>query len=855
MAEPGALLERERQLTLLDETIAAVRARGRGQLVLLGGEGGVGKTALLQRFCAGRAGSERILWGGCDSLFTPRPLGPFLDIAHAIGGEFQQSLDDGAKPHEVATCLVRRVAAQGPTIVVIEDLHWADEATLDVLRLLARPVEKTPMLIVATYRNDELDRLHPLRLVLGELRSGQTTRRLDLDPLSLDAVEQLASQSGVDGNALYRTTAGNPFFVTEALAAEAGTIPSTIRDAVLGRAARLGAAARVVLDAVAVAPPQAEMWLVTALAGDAAQGLDDCLSVGMLTQVPGGVAFRHELARRAVEESLPPLHRSALHRKALDTLAAPPSGTPDLTRLAHHAEAADDSAAVMRYAPAAGRHAASVGAHREAAAQYARALRFAGASKAQVRAELLESLSHEHYLTDQMQDAIDALERALVCWRELGETRRQSAALCALSRRFWCTGRKGQAESVGREALTLLDALPPSRELGLAYCNLSQIAMNSEDAEAAMSWGARAVELGEHLDDTEVTVHALNNMGTIQVLTGAGTAMLERSLRLAEQAGLDEHVGRAYNNLTWGLARTRSYDLAHWFEDGINACGERGLELWRLYVLVFRARYDLDQGRWTEATEAAAAVLRYQRSALLVQILALSVVGVVRARRGDPEPWEPLDQALTMARQSDDLQWHAPVVLARAEAAWLDGRGPGAPWVTGELLLWRRLAGVDEVPPGAVAAPFAAQLRGDWATAAALWTARGCRYEAGLARAESENADEVRHALDDLQQLGARPAAAIVARRLRERGVKNVPRGPRPATQSNPGNLTSRERGVLELVAQGLPNSQIAQRLFVSTKTVDKHVSAALRKLGARSRAEASAEAVRLGIAEPDRTG
>ena len=866
---PGSLLERSRHLQVLDTLAGTVREHG--HLLLISGEGGVGKTALLREFCDGRR-SERVLWGGCDALFTPRPLGPFLDIAQAAGGELAHLLGTGAKPHEVAGCLVRTIASQGPTILVLEDVHWADEATLDVLRLLARPVEQIPALVLVTYRDDELARLHPLRLVLGELRSGRTTRRLHVEPLSLEAVEQLAATSGVDGRALYLATAGNPFFVTEVLAAEAGTIPSTIRDAVLGRAARLGAAARTVLDAVAVTPPHAELWLLEALAGDAASHLDDCVSAGMLALVPGGIAFRHDLARRAVEESVPPVRSAALHRVALEALAAPPIGDPDLARLAHHAEAASDAAMVLRYAPAAARHAAALAAHREAAAQYTRALRFAAGARPEQRAELFEGLSQAHYLTDQLGEAVTALEQALAIRRELGDEPGQGAALCALSRRLWCAGRTGEADASARGALAILQGLPPGHELAMAYGTLSQLAMNEEDAEGAITWATRALGLGEQLGAVDVVVHALNNLGTVDLLGGRGTALLERSIELAERSGLDEHVGRAFIHLGWGITRTRSYDLADRLDDGIDACGQRGLELWRMYVLAYRARCDLDCGRWSRAAEATAEVLGYARSAPLLRILALCVTGLVRARRGDPERWEPLEEAGSLLRGDNDLQWVAPVALARAEAAWLDGRGAaavvdatqdalhlavkrGASWIISELLWWRRIAGVEEPVPEEVAGPYALALRGDWALAASQWTELGCPYEAALALSQVDDHEVIRGALEVLQQLGARPAATITVRNLRQRGVRDIPRGPRPTTQSNPAHLTSRELGVLELVVQGMPNAQIAARLFLSTKTVDKHVSAALRKLGAHSRAEASAMAVRLGIVELTGTG
>ena len=369
------LLERSGELSTLGESLRAVQSSSRGRVVLVGGEAGVGKTALLRRFCEEHRESARILWGGCDPLFTPRPLGPLLVVAEGVGGELEEVVSSG-EPHEVVAALMRELPARAPTVFVLEDVHWADEATLDVLRLLARRVERVPALIVATYRDDELDRAHPLRLVVGELATSQTVARLKLAPLSPAAVAQLAEPHTVDADELYRKTAGNPFFVVEALAVHAEEIPDTVRDAVFARAARLGPTARQLLEAVAVVPPQAELWLLEALAGAPIDGLDECLTSGMLTSEPAGVAFRHELARRAVEESIAPNRRVDLHRLALASLADPSVGTRDLARLAHHAEAAGDADAVLRFAPAAAARATSLGAHREAAAQYARALRF-----------------------------------------------------------------------------------------------------------------------------------------------------------------------------------------------------------------------------------------------------------------------------------------------------------------------------------------------------------------------------------------------------------------------------------------------------------------------------------------------
>jgi len=864
------LLERSRHLSTLGDCLAAVQTESRGRLVLVGGEAGVGKTALLRRFCDGHGRSVRILWGNCDALFTPRPLGPLLDVAEITGGDLEEHVRGGAMPHEVAAALTHELRSQEPTILVLEDVHWADEATLDVLRLLGRKVEAVSALLLASYRDDELNQGHPLRLVLGELTRGETVGRLKVECLSPEAVAKLAKPHGVDADELYGNTGGNPFFVTEVLAAGEGEIAPTVRDAVLSRAARLSPAATALLETVAVVPPRIELWLLEALAEEAFD-LGECLSSGMLVQEPEGIAFRHELARRAVEESVPQNRSIALHKKALAALASPPTGDLDLARLAHHAEAAGDTEAVVRFAPVAAERAASLGAHREAAAQYGRVLRFADGLSREAQAELLERRSYECYLTDQFDEAIAAQKKALELQRKLGDRLAEGAALCTLAKRVWCLGRTAEAAETCSQAVALLEELPPGRELAMAYGVASAVCMNIEDADGTALWGARALELAEDLDDTEILVYALNNIGTMKLLRGDldGTKALDQSLQLAQSAGLEDHAGRAFIHFGWVFARTRAYPLEDRVTAGMDYCSERGLDLWWLYLLAYRARSELDRGRWDEAADSAGFVLGNPRDAVLLRTIALVVLGLVRARRGDPEVWPLLDEALALTDHGKELQHIAPVAAARAEAAWLEGKHEAiaaeteealdlairwrSAWAIGELTYWRSRAGVQpQIPPGA-AEPYALQLAGDWAQASAAWSKIGCPYEAALALADSDDEDALRRGLDQLHAMCALPAAAIVARRLRKRGVRGLPRGPRPTTQRNPANLTSRELEVLALVAQGHRNATIAERLFLAEKTVDHHVSAVLRKLGVRTRGQASAEAARLGVAAQDR--
>jgi DNA-binding CsgD family transcriptional regulator/tetratricopeptide (TPR) repeat protein len=861
------LLERSAQLTALEDAFASSKEDGRGRLVLISGEAGVGKTALVRAFCDDRAASARALWGACDALFTPRPLGPFVDVAAQTGGELDDVVHGDAKPYDVAVALIRELETSPPTILVLDDLHWADEATLDVLTLVGRRIDRLGATVVlAAFRDDELSAAHPLRVVAGELTRVEATSVLRVDPLSMEAVALLAEPHDVESGELYLRTGGNSFYVTEVLAAGGHEIPATVRAAVLARAGRLSPAGRRVLEAAAVVPARCERWVLERLAAEEIGRLDECCAWGILVDAGAAVRFRHELARLAIEESIEHNRKVLLHRTALEALASAPEDDHDPARLAHHAEGAGVTDAVLRFAPAAAMRAASLGAHRESAAQYARALRFTGDLPVPERAWLLERRSYECYLTDESSDAIDAITGALELYRASGDRLGEGRSLRWLSYILWCPGRTVESARMAVEAVALLETLPPGCELAMAYANLSDVCLRRAAGEEAVGWSMRALDLARSIGDVGTEAYALATLG----LADPSGGYIEQSLALAQRAELGEQAARGFIQLgAMAVDRHAHADARRDLERGIAYCSDRGIELHRLYLLSDLARLELAEGRWEEAADTASAVIRIPRTSTTPRIVSLSVLALVRARRGDPETRPLLDEAWALAEPTNELPRLGRVAVARAEMFWLEGdhqavlgataaafelaKQQRSAWFAGELAGWRSRAGAQEAVPEVLAKPYARQLAGDWQGTEELWSSLGCPYEAALALADADEPEPLREALGRLNEMGARPAAAIVTRKLRELGERGLPRGPRPATRSNAAGLTCRQQQVLVLIAQGLRNGEIAEQLVVSQKTVDHHVSAILRKLEARTRGEATARAAELGLLAQDR--
>lgn len=854
------LLERQEQLAVLNRCLHEARA-GAGKLVLIAGEAGLGKSSLVEQFVGEHRRDTRALWGACDALSTPRALAPVHEIAAQVSAG-RATRDGDSRDWLFRELLEEFTQLAGGCVVVLEDLHWADAATLDFLRFIGRRIQRTSALFIATYRDDELHANLAVRLALGEL-VGDHVVRTRLVPLSLAAVELLAKGSGRDAALLHRTTGGNPFFVREVLASPGELVPETVRDAVLARLMRCSPATRELAELVAISPGGTESWLLESVLGQPQSALDEAGARGLLEVRSDSVGFRHELARLAVLETLAPDRARKLHGLVLQALVARDA---DPARLVHHAVRAHDHAGIIEYALRAAREATRLGAHREAAAHLDTALQRASGLPLARRAQLLDQHAQESSLANQTLAAIASWTAAAAAWSSVGEVEAQSRALALLTQEYRTVGDRERADECVARAVSLLEARPPGAALAAAYSARALLAVHRGWNREGLEFGRRSFQLARAAGDRAAESHALCQMGAAQlgIDDRAGYESLERSLELALELHLEDQAARAYRTLQFYASLIRDFRRAERaFHEGVEYCEERGIFSHSAYIRSYYTICVLDRGAWADAAKMADELMNNAEVTGVTQrVTVMTTLAVVRIRRGDPGASALLDEALALAVPTAEVSRIARVAAARAEQAWCEGRMADiarecavgldlvrdhpSPWLNGELLYWRSRAQPAEVT-GPVAEPFRLMLEGNWRAAADAWARIGAPYEQALALAEGPE-ESLRQALTILDGLGAGPLAAIVRRRLRELGVRGIPRGPNEATRANPSGLTRKELEVLQLLAHGCSSAQLARRLHRSPKTIDHHIGSLLEKLGVHSRAEAVAVAFARGF-------
>lgn len=841
------LLEREEYLVELDRALDAPQSR----LVLLGGEAGMGKTALVEAFVHRARHRSTALLGSCDPLTTPRPLGALQDIAHRLGGRLASatSRDD---LYDVLLDALSGLPRSRPPLLVVEDAHWADEATLDALVFLGRRLARIRATVLVTYRDDELAADHPLRAAIAALpHSG--IRRIALRPLSPAAVAAWATGSGHDPARVHHVTGGNPLLVGEVLATEE-EVPESAVDLVGARLRTLSAGARHAAELVAVVPGRAGPDVTAGLRTE----LDAVLASGLVVPDGDGVRYRHELLRMAVAERLSPGRRAELHAAVL--AVAPDVADP--AHLAFHAERAGDVEALLRHAPAAAEAAAAIGSHSDALAALRPAMPHVDRIPPRRRAELLDRFAelamHGGFATE----ALAALDRARPLWEELGAPDRVGDNLRATARASCHCGQPERSRRAIDQSTELLEAQPPGPGLALAYIQQAGMHMQEDAPVASLTWAYRAEQLAAEIGDPAAACAAAVTAGSVLLTHFGDGRPLQRAHRDALAAGYPDQAGRALVNAASSTLQRAEYAAAAPLaEEAITFCLDHGLLGFARFAQGLRARIRVETGDWvgaqTDADEAAS-----WTGLAGARIAGLVASGLLRSRNGQAGAMAALDAAAEQAFPTQELVWIGPVAAARAEAFRLAGdddqaiaeaqrwlplaRSRHHPWVAGELAwqVWRAGGGVPDV--GVVDEPYARSMDGDWAGAADVWDARGRPF----ARAEAlacGDPDAVTAALTVADGYGATAVARHWRTEQRRLGIR-VARGPRAATAGNPAGLTTRQLEVLALLAEGLSNAEIAEQLVLSVKTTGHHVSAVLARLDVRSRGQAAAAARRLGV-------
>ena len=872
------LLERQPQLESIRRRFDATGAAGGGACVVVSGEAGIGKTSLLRAFVQALPAGTPVLWAGCEALFTPRPLGPLIDLAAHFPPSIEGALHEGRTYNGLFPALQRCLGDSGQArVLVIEDLQWADVGTTDFVRWLGRRIGELPLLLVLTHRDEGHDAAHALQHALGDLPADRTLR-VPLAPLSRDAVMQLATGTPRSAAEVFAVSGGNPFYVTELLASPDARVPHSVRDAVLAALARLSPPARDLARAVSLVPRHADMALLERFAAPRPDAIDECLRAGILVAQPSGeptLAFRHEIARNAVHDAMSPHERTRGHAAAwrawCDMASLDDDDAHRLHRDAygahrlHHAEAAGMLAQAAALAPAAALRASTTGDHAEGARLYRLAIDATPDLADDTRATLLEALADELALTNRTGDAITAREQALAIRRARGDRLREGFNQRWLARLHWFdAGAQGQGPMWARKAIDTLAPLGSTRELALAYSTLSHLCLMRDDIDAAVSWGLRAIEMAEDTGNTGAMCHALDSVACailVQRDDALAWERLERSLALAREHRLAADAARALHNLF--ILSALHYDFARawsWARQCLDYCEAHGLGVYAVRTLIRRALVGIVAGQWAQARADLAEVLRRFTPSPFEVGTHRFVSSLLAMREGEAGATERLRQSIAAMRHHQvEIGFISTAAAALAEAAWLDGdhealvaavrpgleamRAARRRWRIGELAAWlkRADAGADadvhlEALPQ-LPKPYALELGNQPAEAAREWQRLGCPYDAALALC-SGDVDALTEALARFEQLGAKGAATRVRELLRERGARHVPRGPQPRTRDDPLNLTARERQVFELLREGASNAAIAATLHRSERTVEHHVSALLHKLGVRNRVE-----------------
>lgn len=871
MHRQDTLLERATPWAAMEQALQAAR-RGQGRLVSIEGEAGIGKTSLALAFVEAKRSEARTYVGGCENLATPEPLGPLHDIARESRGRFVIA---GGGPFAIFESLLRLLnGGRGPALLLIEDIHWADDSTLDFLRFLVRRIRAAPILAIVTFRSDEAVSGTRLAALWSDFPR-DACERLALAPLSIEGVAALATRAGKAAREVYEATGGNPFHVTEYLAAGSTDVPRGVRDSTLTRAGGLSEQARRVLDCASIFPRRIDEEALRSLSSDENDaGVRECLRHGMLAAEGDALAFRHELARRAVEASLPPLRRRELHRAALNLLKGRLHTSP--AQLAHHAERAGEIQDLVIFSAAAAKQAAQVGAQRQAVSHLARALESGASLSDTERADLLERQAEAGELSGTFDIALTAIHEAITLRRSGADHLALGNALRIAARLRWFVGEVTSSETAAKEALDILRAYPETWQYAQMLSGQSQIDMLIGRTQAAIEHGEEAMAIADRLGRSDIYLHALTNVVTVRCRPEPtrGMSAFDDAIAEARRRQEPDFLPRLCSNRLYVMAHERMHDrFFEYLREGLGAAAARDNAPLETYMRGSHALVLFDRGRLQEAVAEAESALQVRHVRGTPLFTAQIVLSRARVRLGLPEGGV-LDEACTLPAAKTDLTRLTPIALADAEAEWLGARRVGAReqlraaltlgasgplsadwlharWTFAEPALWLTILGervsLDDEHVLSVPHAHRCHIAGDWAAAAQAWQELGCPYEQAIALSQCGEAEQ-REALAIYDRIGAAPAARNLRRAMRASGIRSVPAGPRSARRNDAAGLTPRQREVLALLATGSSNADIGKQLGLSEKTVEHHVGAVLAALEAPNRFHAAQIARERGL-------
>jgi DNA-binding CsgD family transcriptional regulator len=841
-------------------------AAGEGHCVFVSGEAGIGKTALVREFCRQHTHDCTIYQGACDALFTPRPLAPLYDIIWQVNSDLLSSnhtIND--RSVLFANFFHALSNKREMSLIVFEDIHWADEATLDFIKFFCRRIGQLRCLFLLTYRDEHVNSRHPLRNVLGDI-SPDVFSRIHLMPLSREAVHKLAEAKGFDADDVYSISGGIPFYVNEILASYSPGIPENIKDSILSVYEQQEDGTKNAWQVFSVIPEGLGIDQFATIKAAWDEAMDHCFALNVIIVKNDKIVFKHELYRKTIEASLSPFKRMALNKKILELLLKTFQEEGEVEKIVHYAKNANENDLVFKYAPIAATKAALVGSHMDASKLYLTAIEYAQDADGDKLVNLYEAYAHECYLTNQIANARLYQEKASTIWQNKGETEQLGNSFRLLSRLWWIAGNADEAEKFGRQAIEILQSAPSSMAKGMACSNMSQLKIFSEDIEQCVEWGKKAIEIANEINDQETLCHALANIGTsqgkIQLSKEEGRKTLMESLSIAMRNSFHEHAARAYSNLINNGIELKDYELAKQFlHEGIRYCEESGLDSFTSYMLALKSRMLLETGDWKGSASIAQNLLENILQPETIKVDCHIILGSIKLRSGEPDAIHHLQEAKALSFKMKEHRRIIRVMIALLEHEWITSRKiildeelnqglelakkVNSIFLNDALVFWLKKTRNQDLAEKSEPDTFLQAGKVDMA--ASFWQQVGCPYEKALALFQGKEGEKM-EALSILSQLGANAVVERNKMEMRAAGIKTIPRGPRPSTKANPAQLTNREIDVLQLLQKGIQNKEIAGMLFISPKTTEHHISSILFKLDVNSRVKAVDEAIRLGI-------